>query len=112
MIALDHIADGDWQAVERLRLALQSLVVDTGGQSIGVRFGTSTATWTAAATTPGVTIPHGLARSPIYAHASTRTSLLEYAVTSRDATNIVVTGFVTMNTAFTGSATFDWVVIG
>lgn len=34
MIKLESIRDGDWPAIERMRQALQSLVIDTGGLNV------------------------------------------------------------------------------
>lgn len=66
MIALEHIAPEDWAAVERVRQALQSLVVDTGGQSIGVRFGAASVTWPGGSPfSTAKTVTHGLGRTPV-----------------------------------------------
>lgn len=112
MISLEHIVPEDWQAVDRMRQTLQSLVVDTGGRSIGIRCGTGTAVFTAAQASATVTVPHGLGKTPLFAIAGTRNNLIGYAVTARDATNLSVIGFVTSNVATTNTLTFDWLVIG
>ena len=111
-ISLEHIVPEDWRAVERMRVALQSLVIDAGGQSLGLRIGTGSATWTAAVNSASVTVPHGLGKTPTIAGAFTRDLGIAYAVTARDATNITVRGFATAGTPTSGTATFDWAVIG
>lgn len=92
-----------------------ALVADRGsfgGKQVEIRFGTGSATWTAASTTPTVTVPHGLGRLPVFASASTANGLIGYAVTAVDATNLSVVGFTTPNTAFTGTLNFYWLAIG
>jgi hypothetical protein len=118
-VSLERIAPEDWPAVERMRQALQSLVIDTGldpttkqPRSVSIRFGTGTAVFTASQASATVTIPHGLATTPVFAIASTRNNLIGYAVTGRSATTISVIGFVTVNTVTTNTLTFDWAVIG
>lgn len=81
--------------------------------SVGIRFGTAAATWTASVSSASVTVPHGLGKTPVFAEASTRNGLIHYAVTGRDATNLTVVGYVTYNSAFTGGPiTFDWLAVG
>jgi hypothetical protein len=66
VISLEHIAPEDWAAVERVRQVLQSLVPDTGGRSIGVRFGVSTLTWPGGVAGSSIgTVTHGLGRTPV-----------------------------------------------
>lgn len=113
-VPLEHLHEGDWAGLNRVVDTLRSLVLDTGGRSLGVRIGTGSATWAATGVSSGTaTIAHGLGRTPVYAKAGSQNALREYAVTSRDATNIVVTGYRTDNVApGVGTTNFDWVVIG
>lgn len=109
-IALEQLADGS--VSDRNFQRLMSLVLDTGGRSVGIRFGTGTATWTAAVSSAAVTIPHGLGRTPVAVFLSTRNPLVGYAASSIGATSFVATGFETANLAITTTNTFDWLVIG
>lgn len=110
MIKLEHLADSSIS--DRNFQKLMSLVLDTGGESVGLRFGTGSATWTAAVNSASVTVPHGLGKIPAAAGAFTRDLGIAYAVTARDATNITVRGFATAGAPTSGTATFDWAVIG
>lgn len=112
MIALEHISPEDWNAVDRMRQTLNALVLDTGGRSVGIRFGVGTATWTASAFSAAVVIPHGLGRAPVVAFAGSQNALNGYSVSGVGATNMSVTGFRTDNVSVTGSAGFFWVVFG
>jgi hypothetical protein len=62
-IALEQLADGS--IADRNFQTLARLVLDTGGITAGVRFGTVTFTWTAAAASATMTVAHGLGRTPI-----------------------------------------------
>lgn len=70
-VSLEHIAPGDWGAVERVRQLLQSLVIDAGidattklPRSVGIRFGTATITWPGGTPFATVAVTHGLGRTP------------------------------------------------
>lgn len=64
MIALEFPGDGG--VLDRNVGRLMSLVPDTGGQTIGLRFGTQTLTWPGSTTTTGSeTITHGLGATPV-----------------------------------------------
>jgi hypothetical protein len=123
MGVLEHLLSGDWETAsrnfERLdRLfSLASKSSDGFGftvAGIGVRFGSTTAAWPGGgAVSGGVTIPHGLGRTPIMAGAFSRDALFEYVPGSRSSTNIVVTGYITTNTVVAASSrSFDWLAIG
>lgn len=67
-IALEHIQAEDWPAVNRTVDTLRSLVLDTGGQSLGIRVGTGTLTFPGASIfTSTLTVTHGLGRTPVVA---------------------------------------------
>lgn len=61
MIKLEHLADGS--VTDRNFVKLAGLVLDTGGQSVGLRFGTFSGT-TSATGELTTTVAHGLARTP------------------------------------------------
>lgn len=60
----EYVPDGGWDAVRRNFEKAQVLSVDTGGQSLGVRFGTDTASFSAASNTGSITVAHGLGKTP------------------------------------------------
>lgn len=109
-ISLDPLGDGS--VSDRNFQKLMSLVLDTGGRSVGIRFGTATATWTASATSATVTIPHGLGKIPGFVTYGSKNTPFEYATASVDATNISTVGYQTAGTVVTGTLTFYWVVLG
>lgn len=62
-IRLEQLADGS--ITDRNFQQLMSLVIDTGGESIGVRFGQKAFTWPGGTGLQTFTITHGLGRAPI-----------------------------------------------
>lgn len=62
MIALEHLADGS--VSDRNFQKLMSLVIDTGGLSVGIRFGSGTVTWAGATPFATVSVTHGLGATP------------------------------------------------
>lgn len=111
-VKLERLFDGSRsdQNFATLQLIIDRLL--DADKSFGLRLGTGTATWTAAAGSANVTVTHGLGSVPIVAITGTRDDLFGYAVTARSATTLTVKGFTTHNAAVTTSRTFDWVVIG
>lgn len=71
MISLENLVPGesDGDRGEKTRRnfeRLAALVLDTGGQSAGVRFGTATVTWAGVTQFSGsTTVDHGLGRVPV-----------------------------------------------
>src|SRR4051812_14654890 len=64
-IDLEHIHTDDG-ALARNFDKLRALVPDTGGHSIGIRFGTQTLTWAGGTTRTGSpVISHGLGKAPV-----------------------------------------------
>lgn len=64
MISLEHLADGSVSA--RNFETLRRLVVDTGGESLGLRVGSETLTWPGGSADTGtVTVDHGLGKAPV-----------------------------------------------
>jgi hypothetical protein len=108
-IALEHLADNS--PADRNFRRLAQLMPNTGGKSIGIRFGSSSATWTAAVLSAAVTIPHGLGIAPGYVGIQTQSQLFDFKVTA-DATNLTVTGYRTDNTAVSATINFYWLACG
>jgi hypothetical protein len=114
-IALEHIQPDDWAAVNRVTDTLRSLVIDTGGRSIGIRIGSGAATWTASINAAPVSVSHGLGRIPALAAAFPQAGGLGYEIpaTSLTSTTMTVQGFTTAANVITLAASpFYWVVIG
>lgn len=69
-IALDHLQEGDWAALNRIIDVLRRLVIETGGVSLGVRIGAATLTWPGGTKrSTNLSITHGLGKLPIIAFA-------------------------------------------
>lgn len=108
-IALEQLATGD--VVDRNFQALAELVIDTGGRSVGVRWGSGNATFASSITAP-VTITHGLGHAPVFVVAITTNGSIGYVVGAKGATTVALTAYVTFNTAVTGTFSFDWLAVG
>lgn len=63
MISLEQLRDGS--TTDRNFQKLMSLVLDTGGLNLGLRFGTSTLAFTASTDSANRTVTHGLGRTPV-----------------------------------------------
>lgn len=117
------IADGDpketlkerFDGTQRNFEVIAKSMVETGGRSIGVRFGSTTVVFAAA---PEATkaVSHGLGKTPVAAFAfpvlATTQTLFCSARTGASATSITFQ-FNTDNAVnFTGTVTFYWLVLG
>lgn len=115
MIALEPLLDNTPAARNFSKLA--SLVPDTGGQSVGVRFGTQQLTWPGSNTTTSTaTVTHGLGRTPVVVLANV-VSGAPFAVTSLGtvgaATFTLNARTVDGSSPANGThATVHWMVIG
>lgn len=111
-IALERLEDNS--VTDRNFLTLAEIVVDTGGQSVGVRFGANSATWSASPTSATKTIAHGLGRTPgaVFVSATGTGFLLYSEASASNSTNIFISGTDTRNTSLTGTFAFYWLVIG
>lgn len=69
-IALEHVQDADWPAVNRNIDTLTRLVPDTGGQSIGIRLLAGSVTWPGGVGLTTLSVAHGLGKTPKAAVAS------------------------------------------
>jgi hypothetical protein len=113
VISLEQLVDGS--ASDRNFQKLMSLVLDTGGRSVGIRFGTGSVSFTASAASTEYTVAHGLGRTPVTAYATFRhatgTTLVFTAyVSTLTSTTIGVSAAV--SSAVTGSLSVDWLVFG
>lgn len=111
----EYLSDGAWDVARRLFATVFRLLIDTGGQSVGIRFGSSALTFAASTNSASTTIPHGLGRLPIVVLALPFSSpafgkIPTLNLSSSDATSIVLNGEI--GTAHTGSISFSWAVIG
>lgn len=119
MISLEPV-DRTLGAVSRNFDKLKRLVVDTGGRSIGIRFGTGTWTWPAGSAKSGVTVvSHGLGRTPIVVFVCGATLNGSNETSAGEAGSYTSTQFSTQASLAQGLApgagaanTFAWLVIG
>jgi hypothetical protein len=115
-IVLEHIQEGDWAAVNRVVDTLRSLVLDTGGQSLGIRVGVSTGVvFTASTSSATKTVTHGLGRTPVVAFAIDNSAVaagsgITLSTGALTSTTFGVVGF--FPSALTTTIPFYWVVIG
>lgn len=112
---LRFVADGDWQTLRSVVLAIARLLIDTGGISIGVRWGVANLSFTASTNSAVASVNHGLAVDPQVVLATSfgapafgKIPLCD--VFAHDATTFSVTG--ELKTAHTGNIPVAWVVIG
>lgn len=111
-ISLEHLADGDWQGLRRVIDVLMKLVIDTGGQTVGVRFGVSSVTFTASNVSAAhAGILHGLATTPVVVIATARDPIVNIGCNGRSATALQFQG-TCVTAPITATITLDWVAIG
>lgn len=114
MIELEHVSGGD--AIGRNFEKLMALVVDAGGQSVSIRFGSSSVVFTASSTSAQRTVAHGLPTTPVAVFTTCanpvtgRVTVQESA--AADATNVYLTGFQTQGTSVSITQGFYWLTIG
>jgi hypothetical protein len=113
MISLEHLADGSLS--DRNFQALMRLVLDTGGITAGVRWGAQALTFAASTNSATATVSHGLGRVPVvgFAQAYGAPGFGEIPNPNMfgfDADSFDLNGEV--KTAFSGTVTMMWVVIG
>lgn len=107
---------GDPAGLQFILDRLADAAIDTGGQAVKLRFGTSSVTFTASANSAQVTIPHGMGSKPVIAGgfaatpANARITVQESA--TADPTNIYLTGFQTQGTAVSITQNIYWFAIG
>ena len=113
-INLETLADNS--KADRNFRKLAQLVLDTGGQDVGVRFGTGTATWPGGSQfTNTVTITHGLGRTPIAVVCTCITggaAIGAYQAFGYTSTTFAVKAQAVDGGTTAGSQTFAWVAIG
>lgn len=115
MINLEHTADHN-PAVERNFDLLRSLVVDTGGTSVALRFGTATLTYTAAAVSAATTVAHNLGTTPEFigsiGTAGTKRHIVNYVSSTRTTTGFDLISETADGAAMSGSISVFWLAIG
>lgn len=115
-IGLERVQEGDWDGLNRVIDRLRSLVLDTGGQSIGVRFGHVTLSWSSSTSAGNQVVAHGLGRTPENVQVTPRSMPFSSGVTvtckevSRDATDITINAEA--SSSVTGDVVVDWLVVG
>lgn len=112
MINLEHLADGS--VSDRNFQALMNLVLDTGGKSIGLRFGTKSFLWPGGTAQQTFTIDHGLGRAPqvvLAVNSNNNTAAMPRTYTYT-ATQFELNLIAPANVAATTGDTFHWVAIG
>ena len=113
MISLERLVDGSPAA--RNFDALQSLVIDTGGQSVGARFGSGTLTFPGSSDSTGeLTVTHGLATTPVAVlvtgtGGTTLVTVNDVGGTTFDALGVTTDG---SEPAADTESTFYWLAIG
>lgn len=112
----EKVREGAWTTVQRNFDKLVATLIDTGGQSVGIRFGTDTLSFSAAAASATKTITHGLGKTPVAVFAMSDLST-EYIVINSIAASFTDTQFqVKAQTASGSSITqtprFYWLAIG
>jgi hypothetical protein len=120
MISLENILGRGEAAIQRNFDKLARLVIDTGGRSIGIRFGSGTFTWPGASAFSNVaTVPHGLGRAPgaVFITGSSNAGLNafpDFSVFSFGATTFAAqAGTVdAQNPLNTATTNFYWIAIG
>lgn len=113
MIPLEKIADGSPAARNFDTLARS--VLDTGGQTAGVRFGVATLSFTASTNSASTTVAHGLGTTPVSIVATSKNGSTFGQIPNCNTHTIGDTTFGLtgeVKTAFTGSVTVSWIAIG
>lgn len=108
--------DGTDATLQFILDRIATAFIDTGGQSLKLRSGTSSVTYTAAATSAQKTIPHGMGSTPVRVWAFQRAPLVEfthlYESTAADATNIYLTGRQIGGAVVTNTQNIYWFALG
>lgn len=112
---LEPIQPGDWDGVQRLVDLLSRLLIDVGGRSIGVRFGSGTLTFPGGSpSTSTVTVNHGLGRTPVAVCVCNEFLGSIGSVNTLTSTTFQTLGF-TVDGSSPGAGTgapFYWIAIG
>lgn len=113
MIGLEYLADGTIS--DRNFQRLNALVPDTGGQTVGIRFGTSSIGFTASTDSADTVISHGLGTTPVVVLVSVHTAPTFATVAALNAHSYGATTF-TVNgrvaSAATATVPIVWLAIG
>lgn len=109
----DYVPNDDWDSVRRNFERLFQMF-DTGGESVGVRFGLGTDAWPGGAdTSTGVTITHGLGREPVAVFTQSTTLVAHCRPTAVDSTGFTATHkTIDGSSPGAGNANFYWMAVG
>ena len=87
----EYVADGDWDAVQRNFEKLRAFVPDTGGKSVGLRFGVATVTWPGGSQqSDSINVTHGLGKTPTVVFTQSDTVIAHARPASIGATQFAV----------------------
>lgn len=105
---------GDNEAIERNFNVLRSLVIDTGGKDISMRFGVATDAWPGGAdTTTGVAVAHGLSTTPVVVFTQSTTILAHARPTALTGTTFNINAKTVDGSApGAGNLAIYWLAIG
>lgn len=94
-----------------LQAQVQQLMGALAGKSF--RTGSGSSVFTASSSAADVTVTHNLGRVPSFARATaTNSGIVEWWVPSKSSTSVTFRGYITTGATFTGTITFDWLVVG
>lgn len=114
MSRLEHVPEGAWDVVRRNFEALGG-TFDTGGMSVGVRFGNAVTTYPGgSAVSDNTAVDHGLGKTPVAVFTQSQGIAHAARPTSVGATQFVV-NVATLDGSSPGAATdvdVYWLVIG
>jgi hypothetical protein len=116
-LPLEHVQDGDWAALNRVVDMLRSLVLDTGGRSLGIRVGTATVTFAGASPNGQQTVTHGLGKTPvgfsaILTGADDVIPIIQGGTMTSTTFVLVASSKTGVNIAAGQQRTFYWIVLG
>lgn len=110
-----YIADGDWESVRRVVGNLVTGMLDTAGRTMGLRFGSDTLTYTAAAVSAQKTISHGLSRTPTVIFANAKAGAKRHVVNAAgtiDSTSFDLIAETADGGVLSSTITVYWLVLG
>lgn len=115
-MTFEFLPDGAWETLRRILGLIASSLIDTGGRSIGIRFGSGTVTFPGGAQTSTVmNVSHGLGKTPVCVLLTSQSATVMFeAVAPLSATQIGVEAATRdLSSPVLGTTrSFYWVVIG
>jgi hypothetical protein len=109
----EYVPDGDWNSVRRNFERLSDL--DTGGQSVSIRFGRSSIDFTASTDSSSTTVDHGLGKEPLAVVATAYGASTHARFPALNTGNYTATQFDIAGRIFavaTETVIFNWIAIG